>query len=84
MIKFDPEKNMVVVESLDISNEQLMDEIRGYLDNEMQVQLLSLGKSNPSYKSTHTFTGKWNKQIGEGIVLSAYKAKSPNCLLELE
>jgi len=83
MIRFNSENEIIVVDKFDISDQVIYDEICNYINNKIKVQLLAIDKIDHNYQSKYTFVGKKEEQLGEGIVISSYKERWQDCLIEI-
>jgi hypothetical protein len=84
VFKYSTEKNTVVCECLDVSDVKITDEVCTYVDSGVKVQALAIDKTNADVKVGITFTGLMSEQIGSGVIISGYRAKSDSCVVDIE
>ena len=74
----------IVIECFDVSNEYLIKKVCGYIDNGIKVNVLSIEKKEGSVTTEYTFMGTLAEQERPGMILSSYKDRVGDCLIQID
>jgi len=80
---FDEDMQMAVCDYLDVSNPDMWPELCAYLNKGLKIQVNQVVKKNPHFSVPYTLVGHTKLQVGKGLVISGYRARYDNYIVDI-